>query len=120
MARRRVNLGGGREMLDSMRNTELRAFLDRADQRGLQVAALVRVRHPLRPGSREAHLRAFNPGNFKTDADAITDGDIRELVADTLADAHAYLPGGFVVIGIQLYSGDTGELAPYSGQARAS
>ena len=119
MARRRVNLGGGREMLDSMRNAELRAFLDRADRRGLQVAALVRVRHPLRPGSREAHLRAFNPGNFLTDADAITEGDIRELIADTLADAHAYLPAGFIVIGIQLYSGDNADLAPHSGE-RAS
>lgn len=117
MAKRRVDLGGGREMLDSMRNNELRAFLDRAEQRGLSVAALVEARDPLRPVRRiQAHLRAFNPGNFLSDASAITDGDIRELIADTLADAHSYLPGGFQVVGIQLYSGHTGELAPYSGQ----
>lgn len=103
-------------MLDSMRNPELRAFLDRADRQGFSVAAIVEWRQPITRRHGQAHLRAFNPGNFLSDADAITDGDIRELIADTLADAHSYLPGGFAVVGIQLYSGDTGELAPYSGQ----
>ena len=128
---RKVPLGGGREMLDSMRNNELRAFLKRADRQGLQVAAEVgyvkdygaftewqramRGKGP-RPRVRTAHLRAFNPDNFLSDADALTEGDIRELIADTLADAHAYMPAGFVVVSIQMYSGDTGELAPYSGE----
>jgi len=127
-------------MLDSMRNAELRAFLRRADQYGLQVAAVVdyvttqqaydEYRRWLRgagprPRTQRAHLRAFNPGNALHDADAIHDGDVREWIADTLADAHgpsgqSAFPPSAIVVRIQLYSGDTGELAPYSGERFAS
>lgn len=135
MARRRLPLGGGREMLDSMRNGELRAFLRRADQLGLQAAAAVdyvtsqqaydEFRRFLRgagprPRTQRAHLRAFDPGNALHDADAISGGDVREWLADTLADAHAYFPSRAILVRIQLYSGDTGELAPYSGERVAS
>lgn len=121
-------------MLDSMRNNELRAFLKRADTAGLQAAAVVEYvtsfaaftewqrflrRQGPRPRTQTAHLRAFNPANALHDADAIHDGDVREWIADTLADAHGYIPAGFIVVRVQLYSGDTGELAPYSGERAA-
>lgn len=115
---RRVPIGGGREMLDSMRNNELKAFLNRADALQFQVAAVVTVIDPETGDELETHLRAFNPYSFLIDAENIEGGDIRELIADTLADAHSYLPDGFGVVGIQLFSGDTAELHGYSG-ARA-